>query len=256
MHAVTGSPRQVRIGTRRICTDDEQPTFWDRVEAGEWEPGTLRVLDEWLGPGSLFVDVGSWVGALSLYAASLGAEVVALEADPKALEQLRRNLAVNPELSRRITVVPRALATSPGPVRMGARRKAGNSMSSVLLGQGSSTSWTTDAITADELAAEMREGRIDLLKIDIEGGEYALLPTLQPLLHQSSALLLALHPDLLAESGDAEPAQTARRALEPFHGWDIARVGPEGPAPAALDDVAAAGPAEWLFVRPDSARCG
>ena len=46
------------------------------------------------------------------------------------LEQLKRNLAVNPDLARRIEVVAGAIHASQGPVTLGARRKAGDSMSS------------------------------------------------------------------------------------------------------------------------------
>jgi FkbM family methyltransferase len=243
-------PRQVAFGPQRIVVDDDQPTFWDRVEAGGWEPGTLRILDRRLGPKTRFLDIGAWVGPLTLHAAALGAEVVALEADPAALDQLRRNLAANPDLAGRVTLVPKALAASPGPVRMGARRKPGDSMSSVLLAD-SQSNWIAPATTAGELASDARP--FDLIKLDIEGGEYAILPTLQPLLDATPALLLALHPDILAASGDPNPEGTSRDALAILRGWNAARIGDGERVPATLDEVAAAGPAEWLFSRNGSA---
>jgi FkbM family methyltransferase len=239
------APRIVRLGVHTIRVADDQPTFWDRVEAGTWEPGTLRVLDDLLGPGSLFVDIGAWVGALTLYAAALGAEIVALEADPRALDQLGRNLAANPDLAARVTVVPRALTAEGGAVRMGARRKPGDSMSSVLLA-GAGETWTSPGMTPGELASRL-PGRADLVKIDIEGGEYGVLPRLGPLLDGGPALLLALHPDMLLASGDADPAATTRHALEPVRRWTCLRVDAAGAVPAAFDDIPASGPAEWLF---------
>jgi FkbM family methyltransferase len=246
---VTGPPRPLAIGTRRVFVADDQPTFWDRVEAGTWEPGTLRVLDHLLGPGTVFVDIGAWVGALTLYAAALGAEVVAVEADPRALDQLERNLAANPDLAARVKVIRRALSAEAGPVRMGARRKPGDSMSSVLLA-GAGETWTSAGMTARELASELPRARVDLLKIDIEGGEYAILPTLGPLLESSSALLLALHPDMLLASGNPDPAATTRRALDGVRHWTCMRVGPAGPVPATFDEIPPSGPAEWLFKPP------
>ena len=245
---MTSNVRQVAIGSHTIFVDDDQPTFWDRVEAGRWEPGTLGVLERFLRPGSLFLDIGTWVGALTLYAASLGAEVVAVEADPKALEQLGRNLAANPHLAERVRVVPRAIAAAEGPVRLGARRKPGDSMSSVLLA-GAGETWTRPGVTPGEIALGIPgHRRFDLVKVDIEGGEYALLPQLGPILDRAAALLLALHPDILQASGaELEP----RNTLEILRGWNVERVGTTDLVPARLEDVVEAGPAEWLFTRAD-----
>src|SRR5687768_12227840 len=129
------NPRRVKINGRTIHVADEQPSFWAKVEAGDWEPATLAFIDEQVDEATTFLDCGAWVGPSSLYAAFRARRVVAVEADPAALDQLRRNLAVNPALTEKIEVVPRALATAPGLVTMGARRKPGDSMSSVLLAE-------------------------------------------------------------------------------------------------------------------------
>jgi hypothetical protein len=51
-------------------------------------------------------------------------------------------------------------------------------------------------------------------KIDLEGGEYALLPHLGPVLDRAAAVHLSLHPALLLESlhGDGAAAQALSRA--------------------------------------------
>jgi hypothetical protein len=134
---------------------------------------------------------------------------------------------------------------------MGARRQPGDSMSSVLLADDSPSSWTAPATTAREIAAG--RGPFDLIKLDIEGGEYAILPTLRPLLDVTSWLLLALHPDILAASGEPDPARTTREALAVLRGWSVAGIRHGELVPATLDEVAAAGPAEWLFGRNPSA---
>ena len=241
-------PRPVSVGGRRIFVDDDQPTFWDRVEAGRWEPGTLRALDACLGPDIVFVDVGAWVGALSLYAATLGARVFAVEADPKALDQLRRNLTANPNLNRQVTVIPRALSADGNSVRLGARRKLGDSMSSALLADTGPT-WVAESMTPGSLSRHIGTGVPRVVKLDIEGGEYAVLPTIGPLLEDAIGLLLALHPDILAASGERDVAAATRRALGPLQGWTCARIERDGPMPARLADVPDAGPAEWLFTR-------
>lgn len=242
--------RKVRMGPLALRIDDDQPTFWDRVEAGGWEPGTLAVLDRLVGPGTTFLDLGSWVGALSLYAAGQGARVFAVEADPAAVSQLRRNLAANPDLAARVTVLPRAVAAEVGPVRLGACRKPGDSMSSVLLAGDGPASWLVDAITPDDLVAAIGPTDELFVKLDIEGGEYTLLPALGPLLAQTSALLAAFHPDMATASGVADLTPLQRRALAPLAGWSAERIDEPGECLAAGEQPVGFVRGEWLF-RPE-----
>lgn len=235
--------RDVRMGSLALRVDDDQPTFWDRVETGAWEPGTLAVLDDLVGPDTTFLDLGSWVGALALYAAGQGARVVAVEADPAALRQLRANLAANPELATRITVLPRAASASPGVVRLGARRKPGDSMSSVLLADAPG-SWTADAITPDELLGLVAESRELVVKIDIEGGEYDLLPALARLFEHAAAVMVAFHPEILAASGVREVQAREQHALRSLAEWSCARIDKQDAAP---DGPGGPMRGEWLF---------
>jgi len=191
--------RRVKINGRIIRVDDEQPTFWAKVERGKWEAATLAFIDDHVDETTTFVDCGAWVGPTSLYAAFRARRVVGIEADPAALDQLRRNIAANPELAAKIETVPRALAPAPGIVTMGARRKPGDSMSSVLLAQ-AERSWQVEAITPGELAARLPPDGPLVVKIDLEGGEYGLLPHLGPILERAAAVHLSLHPAFLMES--------------------------------------------------------
>ena len=238
------------LGTVRVA--DDQPTFWDRVAAGEWEPGTLATLRRLLGPGTLFLDLGAWVGPLTLLAARARARVLAVEADPAAFGQLVRNLVVNPDLAAAVTPLLRAVAPGPGLVRLGARRKPGDSMSSVLLA-GSAESWDAVAITPDELATHLRPGERLVAKLDIEGGEYDVLPTVARLIDRPGAsLLVSLHPAFLAEAGELNPAARALAALAPFAAWDSYAVGRSGPKRAKIGPKALARHETWLLRRPEA----
>jgi FkbM family methyltransferase len=59
--------------------------------------------------GRTVLDAGAYVGDTALYYASLGAEVVSYEPNPVHYERLQRNLALNPELARRIRTFPEAI---------------------------------------------------------------------------------------------------------------------------------------------------
>ena len=59
-------------------------------------------------------------------------------------------------------------------------------------------------ISAEDTASEYRFSDADLIKVDIEGGEYPLLPYLIPALGASTPLLISFHPDSL---GVGEPPE-------------------------------------------------
>lgn len=217
--------RDVRIGGRVIRVADDQPTFWDRVEAGQWEPGTLAVIDALVDSRTTFLDLGAWVGATALYAAHAARRVIAVEADPAALDQLGRNLRANPALAARIEVVPRAVHAYEGQVTLGARRKPGDSMSSLLLAD-SEHRWTAGTITPGQLADILAADERLVIKMDIEGAEYALLPSLGPLLERADAALISFHPKILAAAvgSGREAARQTRAALSALSGMCARKV--------------------------------
>ena len=113
----SGDPvkRMITVGGRQFVIDEEEPThylFWNEVEAGNWEPYTFEALDRVLQPGSGSIDVGAWLGAVSLDASSLGAERHAIEPDPAADATLCRNVMANPCL--KIAASPLAMADQEG----------------------------------------------------------------------------------------------------------------------------------------------
>lgn len=195
-------PRSVRIAGRDFVVADDKPTFWAKAEAGEWEPETLEAIAGLCRPGVAFLDIGAWVGPTALFAAACGAAVTAVEADPRALELLRGNVAANPSLAPRIAILAGAAAPEAGTVRIGAPRKPGDSMTSVLVG-GTPHVFDVPALPPSSLIGAVPPARTGLVvKIDIEGAEYGLIPALAPALPaDTTALLVAFHPRLLARSG-------------------------------------------------------
>ncbi len=53
-------------------------------DASGFEPDLFDALDEHIHPGSVFIDIGAWIGFVSIYAAQLGATVHSYEPDPAA----------------------------------------------------------------------------------------------------------------------------------------------------------------------------
>ncbi|CAH1669219.1 FkbM family methyltransferase [Hyphomicrobiales bacterium] len=232
--------RTVRLGDHTVTVVDDYPTFWARVDAGTWEASALIAQAALISSNTLFIDLGAWIGPTSLHAASCGARVIAVEADPAAAAVLKSNVAANPELASRITVLERAVAATSAPVTFGARRKAGDSMASILLAETAALTWTTPAVTPADIAALIAPGERPVIKIDLEGAEYGVLPAMGALLaHPRTAVLVSFHPGILADARPgADRAALEHAALAPFSGWLANPVGDQGPGEAiAVDDL-------------------
>jgi len=202
---VTCPGTQFRVSLPRKLDRD----YWAKVDAGRWEPETFRLFQTLLDAGSLgrptrLVDIGAWIGPTVLYAAGLGAEVTAFEPDPAALSVLHDNLALNPALAKRVRVEAVALhgaggeADDPGFITL-ASEEPGNSMSGLF--RDAPERFRVPAATPEAAGLGPLIAAADLVKLDIEGGEFALLPALADMLETSRPILhLSLHGKFLPEA--------------------------------------------------------
>lgn len=140
------------------------PTFWDDYDTGAWEPETKAVLERFLSPDSLFVDIGAWAGPVTLWAVDLGARVVAYEPDPVAYEALLTNTKGLPVRAYRAAVTDQvgwAYLTNP---------HMGDSQSRLA----------EDGIIVATLTPRVVRAQCQqtpaLVKIDVEGSELEILP--------------------------------------------------------------------------------
>ena len=181
-----------------LVSDDpsDYGPFWERLATGQWEPQTLALLDHLLTAGSLFVDIGAWIGPTTLYAAAKGAIVDAYECDPIALAILRRNILMNPALRRQIRVHDFALWDADGVIEMWSQQ-LGNSESSIfpVHERGGAFTHCADSFLAParSTAAIFRKKQYAMMestviKIDIEGAEFRILPSLYDIITKSHAI--------------------------------------------------------------------
>lgn len=216
--------------------------FWEKVAAGDWERGTLRFFERALGtvgPEAVCVDVGAWVGPTALFAAQFCGRVFAVEPDPAAYERLLANLRMN--AAANIAPCHAAIAPADGRVALANRRHFGNSMTRAQLstvdddgdggggGGGDGSTGDLGGNRATVLGLRLATfidwlgiARIDLLKIDIEGGEFDLLPALLALpMRLRPVVHLSLHAPLFAESERTERlAAVAELASQYAHIYD------------------------------------
>ncbi len=191
--------------------------FWERVLRGDWEPETFAIFDKHIGSHSLFVDVGAWIGPTALYGAQLADRCIAFEPDPVAFAELRENVAANAdqEWARRLEIHECAINKDGTSFTLGGSAEGADSTSSALLPDRESQ-WTVRAKRLqDVLATHRKPGQPVFIKIDIEGGEYDLLPTLRDVLDDPLVTAyISFHPAILLES--AALGNQAERAREIF----------------------------------------
>ncbi|MGM0585338.1 MAG: FkbM family methyltransferase [Pseudomonadota bacterium] len=220
--------------------------FWARLAPGGpgWEPETLAFVARHARPGGVFVDIGAWIGPLSLLAARKGARVLALEPDPVARLALEDNLALN---GLRAQVVPAALhATGGGLTLYGGAKGLGSSMTSAL-DHSRAEPLHVPTITPEEVVARAGPGPA-VLKVDIEGHEFALAHELAALRArlgdgEGAAMHLSIHPKELHKAKARRLVPFARRKtwtetralLAAFAGLPMRLSGSDQPLdPAAL----------------------
>ena len=103
-----------------VRTPVQYISFWKSFETNTWEPKLMQVLERFLKPGSLLLDVGAWVGPVTLFAAKrCQARVLAIEPDPVALGFLRENLQLSLVPPGQVSVVTEALSNQDGTTSFG-----------------------------------------------------------------------------------------------------------------------------------------
>ena len=135
------------------------------------------------------LDCGSNVGAASLFfkRAYPGARVTAYEADPDLCAMTRRNLERNRAAD--VEVVHAALWTSNGQVTF----RAEGSDSGMIDGLAGGVDAKGITVPSLRLRDILARDRVDLLKLDIEGAECAVLDDCEPALDRVSAIVMDLH---------------------------------------------------------------
>lgn len=153
--------------------------FW----YGAYSRDILSLLDRLLGPGMTVLDVGANIGEITLAAGARvepGGRVFAFEPAPSLATRLQANIARNRPLG--IEVVPVALSDTAGRATLfdaSATFPDGSRHGGVVTLFPSERcdvpAGETPVMTLDAFVEQRRLERLDLVKIDVEGAELAVL---------------------------------------------------------------------------------
>lgn len=176
---------------------------------GAFERRTVAAYSRLVKPGDTVIDIGANIGAHTLFLSRLvgpQGRVVAVEPTAWAVQCLRRNLDLNPELARVVDVQQALLAaTSGGPVPAEIYASwplHGRDVHPKLRARPKSTSGA-EAMTLDQLVQQKGIGRVDFIKLDVDGQEVAILNGgMETLRRDHPTIIFELSPYILAEAGD------------------------------------------------------
>jgi FkbM family methyltransferase len=192
-------------GGRLYLDVSESLTMFMRV-LRLYEAEKHRALDQVLRPGMTFVDAGACKGDFTLFAASrVGprGRVVAVEPEPANASWLRKSIARND--ARNAEVHELALSDVSGSAILHrVDLSAGGDVSSgfhslIAGGVGKRDELEVKTRTLDDLLAQLDIASVDVLKIDVEGWEVAVLHGATNTLSRQPnppIVVMDLHPDL------------------------------------------------------------
>ena len=136
----------------------------------------LRFIRRVVGDGSVFVDCGSYVGYYSLFASRLVGEsgrVIAIEAAPDTYARLAQNIRLN-DAEERIEAHNLGISDERETLKLGREESARDGGHSFLFPE-RPDSVEVECLPLDIFAEETGLGKIDYLKLDMEGLEYRVL---------------------------------------------------------------------------------
>lgn len=195
-------------------------------EKGFYEKETVDVIRALLGPGSIFFDVGAHVGQYTLTASSIVGEtgqVHSFEPDPNTFRWLTANTSLNRLNNVHLNQLAVCDDNAIKQLFLATAHDVGsNSLSPPLNYSGNC--FAVRCTTLNDYVKKKQIPRIDLIKMDIEGAEYAALMGTSEILRRSDKpMLLIEFEELRQQSFGSSCAKLASLLRE--YDYSLYRVG-------------------------------
>ena len=155
----------------------ESQIFWQGMQEGD--VGVYRIIKDLLKPGDVFFDIGACVGTFSLIAANIvkaSGRVYAFEPVSRHFERLERNIALNG--FENISLFKLALSDKNGSGKIFIPKTFNTGMASLNVNDMQVADYEVEAVELkklDDFVKEQNVKRIDVIKVDVEGHELAVI---------------------------------------------------------------------------------
>ncbi|MDT3679594.1 MAG: FkbM family methyltransferase [Burkholderiaceae bacterium] len=184
LRRLVGKSSHVTVTRRGIrwCLNLNEGIDFSIYLMGGFELSTLKLYARFVRPGATVVDIGANIGAHALPLASMVGSmgsVIAFEPTAFAVSKLRVNASLNPVLSSRLVVCQYMLvARAEDPLEREIYSSWPLSEQGETHEKHKGRLQSTDGAqtrTLDHALADMHVGKIDFIKIDVDGNEYSVL---------------------------------------------------------------------------------
>ena len=149
---------------------ENDKSFWDRINNNIWEEHTFNYLDKYLSVDKNFIDIGAWIGPISLYSSFKCKRCFSFEPDPLAFSSLSENVKINN--IDNIELFNLAIGDKDGIIPLGIKGKRGDSMSSIL-SENNPDNVMVEIKKLSDIVKDMTD--VSVVKIDIEGYESVII---------------------------------------------------------------------------------
>jgi len=167
--------------------------FWKEYESGSWEPSTTEIFQDYLGNESVVLDVGAEIGATTMFMASIAKRVISVEPSSVGVKIIRDSLSLNKNLTEKVLLLKGCLSDSNKDQFYGKNSRLFNDIHFVNQEGG----YKVKSFTIEDIE-RLSDQPIEFIKLDIEGGEYIVLPAMKKFLTiYKPTLLISIHPGFI-----------------------------------------------------------
>lgn len=217
----------------RVVWNDTGGCGHEIWRSGWYEPRTVKVISDLLQPGMTFFDVGANMGQYTLLAAGQNCKVHSFEPAPAMYEFLNEN--VQP-VKDRVRINKIALSNTEEPVTL-FMAKPHNVGATSFTDQycASGETFEVPCTTIDNYVEKNGIARVDVMKMDVEGAESAVLKGATKLLSgpHPPAIVLEYEESAQQRFGSSNAEMTS---LLTKHGYTLERITDQGVIPYVPKD--------------------
>ncbi len=220
---------------------------------GSYELPTVRFIRSYLRTGDTAVDVGAQIGYLTLVmatAADRTTAVISFEPESSNIARFNANMELNGVTN--VTLIEKAVSEHEGMLKLylSADENAGTHSTVFVEGNVSERFVEIPATTLDAAIGALGQDHVDLVKIDVEGGEIDVIKGAERVLEHHRPVVIAELSDALQRARGSS-CQAFKEYMKDY-GYEAFTIADSGAlVPSALD---AAHPMDNVVFVPDSRR--
>ena len=181
----------------KVVFDPDRIEFWKKYETLKWENEIFNTIEKYVSNDSYFIDIGAWIGPVSLFAKNYASKLILFEPDPEAFKNLQKNFQLNHKNKLENNIFLNELAVvSDNKKKINLNsKKFGDSGSSIYAENRSKQIQVNTINFVDIINKYNLTDKKLFFKIDIEGYEYELLLKNKDILKKLDAsIFFSLHP--------------------------------------------------------------